>query len=367
MSTPHAHITIMPAPQNTPQIWGMSPQERIEKQISKSKLAPQGSLILRADVVYDAAVLNGLATQTGILLADEDGQRLGAHVAPELAAAAQSWINGKAEAPARLQTLTPQQAGAAYNLMLRKRAAPKCYVVTQENARDIEWKLYLASYKGVTDLVTKYVWPVPAYHATRLCARLHFSPNLVTSIGAILTLLTLWLFWEGHFGWGLLSGWVMTFLDTVDGKLARVTLTSSKWGNIFDHGIDLLHPPFWYMAWAYGLIAAGYTVPFGLEASLWAIFLGYIGGRLIEGYYMRRFGFHIHVWRRFDSFFRLIVARRNPNMIVLTLSWILGVPDIGFLIIVLWTLAAIPVHIIQSLQSELTKARGKAVTSWLSA
>ena len=44
----------------------------------------------------------------------------------------------------------------------------------------------------------------------------------------------------------------MTFLDTVDGKLARTTLTSSKWGDIFDHGIDLVHPPFWYVAWGAG-------------------------------------------------------------------------------------------------------------------
>ena len=45
----------------------------------------------------------------------------------------------------------------------------------------------------------------------------------------------------------------MTFLDTVDGKLARVTITSTKLGNVFDHGIDLIHPPFWYLAWGMGL------------------------------------------------------------------------------------------------------------------
>ena len=45
----------------------------------------------------------------------------------------------------------------------------------------------------------------------------------------------------------------MTFLDTVDGKLARVTVTSTKLGNVFDHGIDLVHPPLWYLAWGIGL------------------------------------------------------------------------------------------------------------------
>src|SRR3546814_5608995 len=59
--------------------------------------------------------------------------------------------------------------------------------------------------------------------------------------------------WHGNWWPGLLAAWGMTFLDTVDGKLARITLKSSKLGNVFDHGIDLVHPPFWYWAWAAGL------------------------------------------------------------------------------------------------------------------
>src|SRR3546814_17463336 len=63
------------------------------------------------------------------------------------------------------------------------------------------------------------------------------------------------------FGWGLVAAYAMTFLDTVDGKLARVTLTSSPIGNVFDHGIDLVHPPFWWWAWIVGLAHAGFDLP----------------------------------------------------------------------------------------------------------
>ncbi len=40
----------------------------------------------------------------------------------------------------------------------------------------------------------------------------------------------------------------MTFLDTVDGKLARVTLTSSKFGDIFGprHRPDPSALPWWW-------------------------------------------------------------------------------------------------------------------------
>ncbi len=51
-------------------------------------------------------------------------------------------------------------------------------------------------------------------------------------------------------------GWLMTFLDTVDGKLARVTVTSSRLGDVLDHGLDIIHPPLWYIAWGVGLTTA---------------------------------------------------------------------------------------------------------------
>ena len=57
----------------------------------------------------------------------------------------------------------------------------------------------------------------------------------------------------GVFALGLLAAWLMTFLDTVDGKLARVSLQSSKLGHWMDHGLDIIHPPIWYWCWAQGL------------------------------------------------------------------------------------------------------------------
>ena len=142
---------------------------------------------------------------------------------------------------------------------------------------------------------------------------------MVTAVGAIFCLLAFWLFWDGHYWLGIASGFVFMVLDTVDGKLARCTGTSSKWGNVFDHGIDLIHPPFWWWAWVHGLDAYGRPLePVYATMLLWAIVGGYVAQRLIEGIFMRRYGgMHIHVWRPIDSQFRLITARRNPNMVIL--------------------------------------------------
>ena len=76
---------------------------------------------------------------------------------------------------------------------------------------------------------------------------------MVTLVSLILVIIS-FLFLNGHFIFGLVLGWIMTFLDTVDGKLARVTVTSSRVGHILDHGMDIIHPPIWYACWASGLI-----------------------------------------------------------------------------------------------------------------
>jgi len=42
-------------------------------------------------------------------------------------------------------------------------------------------------------------------------------------------------------------------------------------------------------------------------------------------------------WRPFDAYFRLVTARRNPCLIILTASALIGRPDWGFLAVTAWT------------------------------
>ena len=362
---PTAVNTAIILPANAPAIWGLPPRERVQRQLARMDTG-HGTLLLRGDVVYDLSILKGVAAAPSVALIDADGNRLGAHVDAVHAAATKSWLETSGPLPGNIATVTPDGLGITYNSALRKRDVPRCYIVHTDNVRAIEWDLYKASYKGVTDFVTKYVWPVPAFHATKLCARFGLTPNMVTTASAVLMIAALLLFWRGDYGWGLAAAWVMTFLDTVDGKLARCTLTSSKWGNVFDHGIDLIHPPFWYLAWGMGLAKVGFGGLSWVTPGIWAIFIAYIAGRLCEGYFMRHYGFHVHIWRRFDSLFRLVVARRNPNMVMLSIAWLLGRPDIGLLLVVLWTVAAVPVHLVQIAQAETSRRRGTPIQSWLS-
>jgi phosphatidylglycerophosphate synthase len=352
-------------------IWGMSARERLTRiyrraglEIAEPAAAGPGrtALLANADWVFDESLIATLAKRPGALLVSANGDPVAAHVeGPDAVATAAAMAAG--EAPAGLQRLEPEEL--AYNSELRKRAPPVLVRLSHDSVRAVEARTFAGSYKGVTDIVTKYLWPRPARIVTRWCAQAGLKPNHVTLVGLVLTIAAFWLFWRGEFGWGLACAWAMTFLDTVDGKLARVTMTSSSIGNVLDHGIDLIHPPFWWWAWWVGLPLA-MTAPASWATStmvLWVIVGGYVVQRVLEGIFMRVWGFHVHAWRPFDSFFRLITARRNPNLLILTPAWLLGRPDVGLALVAAWTGLSLLVHAAQLVQAAATpKAR---VVSWL--
>jgi phosphatidylglycerophosphate synthase len=255
------------------------------------------------------------------------------------------------------------------NQILRKRERPFAMILDHSNPESVERAAYDAAYKGVTDALTLYLWRKPAFYLTRWAARAGLSPNFITLIGAILCALAFVLFWRGDYWPGVLSGFIFMVLDTVDGKLARCTGASSNWGNVFDHGIDLIHPPFWWWAWEHGLLAYGTPLtPFTTTMVLSVIVGGYVAQRAIEGISIKRFdGMEIHVWRPLDSKFRLITARRNPNMVILVASLLFRRPDVGLELVAWWTLISLIFHAVRLAQMTELKARGRQVNSWLDA
>jgi phosphatidylglycerophosphate synthase len=362
-------------------LWNLTGEERIRRSLTKNHVggfaadaaaAAQAPtcLMARADWVIDPALIAILAqTPDSALTTRQDGKTviLAAHVAgSDVAALAQAIMapDDRAPLPAHLKIVAHDPASPSlYHPTLRKRLNPAVLPLTEATLDAAERATFASSYKGVTDLVTKYLWPAPARRVTRWCADLGITPNTVTFASFLLVLATPYFFLKGWFLIGLAAAWLMTFLDTVDGKLARCTLNYTKFGDIFDHGIDLISPPFWWLAWHYGVLAMGgyYPLP---EASIWAVFGGYIVLRLQEGLFIKLFGIHIHVWRRFDSFFRLIVARRNPILIILTVFALGGEAGLGMTVTAVWTLISVAVHAVQIAQALLTM-RKRPVISWM--
>jgi phosphatidylglycerophosphate synthase len=265
--------------------------------------------------------------------------------------------------PDDIKLLDARSLPVVFDYELRRTSQPFVLRVGRDTRWEIETETFALAYKGVTDIVTKYVYPRPAFHATRLAARLGIKPNTVTAGSLVLVIAVLYLFAEGQLALGLAAGFLMSFLDTVDGKLARVSQTSSPFGNYFDHAIDQVHPPFWWLAWWWGGVSVSEPSWWNVAAIICVV--GYIALRVLEATFTIRFGVRIHVWKRFDSRFRLFTSRRNTNLILLTLATLLGRPELGLAAVAFWTSASLAIHGTRWLQAELELRRTGALESWL--
>jgi phosphatidylglycerophosphate synthase len=321
--------------------WGMSKTDTDVVETSPIRRASRATFPLRGKVGIAAIVIDAMRVDEGRVLLDGTPDDC---------------------AQAGLEVTTPQDLAGAYRAKLRNRVPPYALSTAVAAPREIERIMYDATYKGITDAVTKYVWPTPAFVVTRWCAAARITPNAVTIVSFLCVLAATALFATGWFLPGLLAAWTMCFLDTVDGKLARVTLTSSKLGDVLDHGTDLLHPPFWWYAWYAGLSPAGLP---HMDVAVWIVIAGYVLGRAQEGLFLAAFRFEMFGWRPLDAFSRLITARRNPNLVLLSLAALAGRPDIGLATVAVWTLLCLAFHSVRIVQAFIARAAGQTVTPFL--
>jgi phosphatidylglycerophosphate synthase len=373
------------------QVWALSTSERHRRLLARAGCESIRTLdanedpgdtqapsvmIVRSDAIIDERLIEGLfAAQNTILVANRAqnagwGGAVAAHVDSEHAAEALRVLRRAAEneqpptpeangpTPATgIRLAAPSDLAPAYSARLRKFDPPYIYPARTKNIRAIEDHIFQSSYKGVTDLITKWLWPRPAAAVVRVLARAEIKPNTVTALSWLLAVAAGMLFWKGWFALGLACGWLMTFLDTVDGKLARVTLTSSRFGHIFDHALDLIHPPLWYLAWGLGVSGT-------IDAATIVVIAGYLLGRGLEGGFILAFEIETHCWRPIDSLFRTITARRNPNLLLLSVGTLGGRPDLGLVMVAIWTVVCMGFHIERILQALFERSRGIRIECW---
>lgn len=345
-------------------LWGTTNAERLRRLARAEGLSetatPSGAqLYVNLDYVFDPVWLRHIVTLPGTVVMDGDALVM-AYLTGGLAPA------DIAQHRDELAIIDYRDNPQIYNRQLRKLDCPFIQRLTPETRREIERKSYFGAYKGVTDVLTKYLWPELALWLTRIAASIGMTPNMVTAIGAAACIYATYLFAYGHYWAGMLAGFTFMVLDTVDGKLARCTITSSKWGNVADHGVDLIHPPFWWYFWGVGLSSWGLALSSETFAIVMMIVVaGYILQRVIEGVYIRYFGIDMHVWRPFDSRFRLITARRNPNMVILFVALLAGRPDLGLIALAGWILISLIVHAVRLVQAYAVKRSGRPIVSWM--
>jgi phosphatidylglycerophosphate synthase len=372
--------------ENSPvSLWGLSSEQRLQRQLKEVSKESSGDLsdirwlkrtdetpatgqvlLLNGSFLFENRTIKRILAQPNSILHHADNVAAAAFVdVGLLKPVLTSMEERNPDIPEGLQVIHTADM-QTFDLSLSRSTPPLLEPVNDARKSELENRLYGNAYKGITDLVTKFVWPTPARHFVHLCANLHISPNMVTSFGLFLVVAACYLFLNGHYGWGLLAGWFMTFLDTVDGKLARVTIQSSKFGHLYDHIIDLIHPPFWYIYWGMSLVNFQPVLGQGQEQMYWIIIVAYIAGRVVEGLFPMMGSCGIFTWRPFDAWFRLVTARRNPCLILLTLSFLTGKPEWGFIAVTFWSALTTMILLLRLLQALVVRLTQGPLSSWLS-
>jgi len=237
-----------------------------------------------------------------------------------------------------------------YIPMLRRDLPAYVVRITDAASRDrAERFLFRSNYKGSTDFLTRHVYPPVVWALLRPLTRWRVHPNWITGFDWILAFAVLPLFAGGYWLSGLCLAYTMSILDSVDGKLARLTFRHSGFGEFADHGLDVLHPPLWYMAWAWWL-GGGEVDSAPFEASLWLLGL-YTLDRLCTAVFRKRTGTSIHGFTPLDEKVRTFISRRNVNLAFFTAAlsadWIApghGFALAAFYFIVAWQAASLAWH-----------------------
>ncbi len=215
--------------------------------------------------------------------------------------------------------------------------------------------------KGVLDLPARYLHPPAENFFARFLSRTPVTPNHVTFVTAITGFTATYLFATGSYGLGLLLALVTNVLDGVDGKLARIKLQTSPFGNALDHTLDVSFEFSWYVALGWGL--SGGVVrsgPFGAALALIAVM---ISTRGISGVYKLITGRQIHDHRAFDRAVRLVAGRRNIYVMFLLAGFFVDRVGAAFTLCLWWALGTLGVYVARTVLAWATRRSRDATES----
>ena len=105
-------------------------------------------------------------------------------------------------------------------------------------------------------------WLSISYQAARVCVALRISPNVLTLLG-LGTAIAMGL--STYASLALLLLVISLFFDGIDGSVAILRGTESKWGEVLDSLADRISEAFWlYMGWRLG-------IPAWVVITMWTI------------------------------------------------------------------------------------------------
>jgi len=311
---------------------------------------------LSADCEIDERIVTHLASrqENCVFAAGEGAQRAAAFQIQEASADFNQETNSVLEIAEslvqrqRARQIDPETIDG-YIPKLRRTVPPYLLKITDKQVREeTEHFLFHSNYKGATDFMTKHVYPPLVWRMVKPLARWRVHPNWVTAVSIVATFGAVPFFAAANWVPGIALAFVMSVLDSVDGKLARVTFTSSPLGNLLDHGTDVIHPPIWYFGWAWGL-SGGDSFSGVFQAAVWMLGI-YVLDRVLERLFVACTGRSVQDFRPLDVKLRTFSSRRNVNLVIFVVALPLGLAVPAFYLIVAWQGLTAAYHLVRVVQ-----------------
>jgi phosphatidylglycerophosphate synthase len=204
----------------------------------------------------------------------------------------------------------------SYLLSLRRDVTPQLQrVATQEAIRDIENAMYHDTFKGAMELVGAYGYRLPVRGLTRFFARTSVTPNMLTALSVVCKFAAIPFFALGWLWTGLLLAWAFVILDSVDGKLARMTVRYSRLAGRIDQGTTLPAYLGWYLALGWHVSGGNIFTPPGWAGIALAAFA--LFDKLSMMYFVRMFGRSLLDYEPVDRQIHLFNARKNLLVVLM--------------------------------------------------
>lgn len=285
-----------------------------------SKLAQPGVtyILMEGDAVYQDSLVNAIASTTEFFrYVDASAPtpslfRVGGEHLAQVSGLALQDVERQLVAGGVLRDRDISKM-SAYVPSQRKEIRPYMFrVTTTKEAHAAERFVFEVTHYGSLDFVAKHLYKeISKLFVTWLC-RTAITPNQVTYVSIVFAVAVVPLFFLGHMTAGVVCGIIVSFLDVLDGKLARFTYRMSDKGDALDHVADRLNIVTYYVGFGLGLYTGSYTSSLGTAVWLAALsFLGQHIDKSVVRTFRLRIGIRLDEHKKADVWVRLIRPGRN--------------------------------------------------------
>lgn len=305
--------------------------------------ATEPLILLEGDGIYDERILAALLTSsTSLYIYDEHQPRapLAIVIHPtdqhyiHSAIACLSTFCQQARQQGWLPSLSIYQM-ESYIPDLRQYAVPFLLRLERPEAiQGIENAMYEKTFKGVMDFIATYIYRLPVRGLVRLLAPTRITPNAVTAMSVLCSFAAIPLFAAGWIWTAFLVAYTFVICDSLDGKLARMTIRLSKRAGQIDHGTSTPFEACYYLAWTWHF-SGGHLTTWPAVAGM-LLFGFFCLDKITTGTFSRIFHrslFDYHLW---DARFHLIAGRRTINLTIMAVGYALQAPITALVITMVW-------------------------------